>query len=388
MEEKLDVAVQAGNPDQKKLIIKEIIYPRELEAFIGFPYLLYRGNPFYVPPLKSDERKTLRLTNPAFDHCEAKYWLAYRSGKIVGRIAGIINHGFIDRWGKKYARFGWFDFKEDETIAQALLHHVERWAKEKGMDAVHGPMGFTNFDPAGLLVDGFNQLATLSELYNYPYYPDCIEKAGYHKEVDWIEYRISIPKKVPEKVRQVATIVKRRSKLSVVNLNESNSIMTYAHSIFELINVCYGHLHGMVPLTEKQIQYYTKRYLSFIRKDYVSLVVDSCGTLIAFGITMPSLSKALQKANGTLFPFGLFHILKALRKNNTAELCLVAIRPDYQGKGVNALVMEEMNKAFNRNNITMAESNPELEDNKQVQSLWSYYEAEQHKRRRCYIKYL
>jgi hypothetical protein len=246
MEEKLDVAVQAGNPDQKKLIIKEIIYPRELEAFIGFPYLLYRGNPFYVPPLKSDERKTLRLTNPAFDHCEAKYWLAYRSGKIVGRIAGIINHGFIDRWGKKYARFGWFDFKEDETIAQALLHHVERWAKEKGMDAVHGPMGFTNFDPAGLLVDGFNQLATLSELYNYPYYPDCIEKAGYHKEVDWIEYRISIPKKVPEKVRQVATIVKRRSKLSVVNLNESNSIMTYAHSIFELINVCYGHLHGMV----------------------------------------------------------------------------------------------------------------------------------------------
>lgn len=388
MEEKLDVAVQAGNPDQKKLIIKEIIYPRELEAFIGFPYLLYRGNPFYVPPLKSDERKTLRLTNPAFDHCEAKYWLAYRSGKIVGRIAGIINHGFIDRWGKKYARFGWFDFKEDETIAQALLHHVERWAKEKGMDAVHGPMGFTNFDPAGLLVDGFNQLATLSELYNYPYYPDCIEKAGYHKEVDWIEYRISIPKKVPEKVRQVATIVKKRSKLSVVNLNESNSIMTYAHSIFELINVCYGHLHGMVPLTEKQIQYYTKRYLSFIRKDYVSLVVDSCGTLIAFGITMPSLSKALQKANGTLFPFGLFHILKALRKNNTAELCLVAIRPDYQGKGVNALVMEEMNKAFNRNNITMAESNPELEDNKQVQSLWSYYEAEQHKRRRCYIKYL
>lgn len=388
MEEKLDVAVQAGNPDQKKLIIKEIIYPRELEAFIGFPYLLYRGNPFYVPPLKSDERKTLRLTNPAFDHCEAKYWLAYRSGKIVGRIAGIINHGFIDRWGKKYARFGWFDFKEDETIAQALLHHVERWAKEKGMDAVHGPMGFTNFDPAGLLVDGFNQLATLSELYNYPYYPDCIEKAGYHKEVDWIEYRISIPKKVPEKVRQVATIVKRRSKLSVVNLNESNSIITYAHSIFELINVCYGHLHGMVPLTEKQIQYYTKRYLSFIRKDYVSLVVDSCGTLIAFGITMPSLSKALQKANGTLFPFGLFHILKALRKNNTAELCLVAIRPDYQGKGVNALVMEEMNKAFNRNNITMAESNPELEDNKQVQSLWSYYEAEQHKRRRCYIKYL
>lgn len=388
MEEILDVAVLAGNPGHKKLIIKEAISPRELEAFIGFPYLLYRGNPFYVPPLKSDERKTLQLTNPAFDHCEAKYWLAYRSGKIVGRIAGIINHAFIDRWGKKYVRFGWFDFKDDVTIARALLQHVECWAIEQGMDAVHGPMGFTNFDPAGVLVDGFDQLATLSELYNYPYYADCIEKAGYHKEVDWVEYRISIPKKVPEKVRQVATIVKRRSKLSVVNLYESDNIMTYAHSIFELINVCYSHLHGMVPLTEKQIQYYIRRYLSFIRNDYVSLVVDSSGTLIAFGITMPSLSRALQKANGTLFPLGLFHIMKALRKNNVAELCLVAIRPDYQGKGVNALVMEEMNKAFNRNNITIAESNPELEDNKQVQSLWSYYETKQHKRRRCYLKYL
>lgn len=371
------------------LVIGEVTTSKGLQDFIDFPYDLYNGNAYYVPPLKRDERRTLeQITNPAFDHCESRYWLAYHRGKVVGRIAGIINHAFIEQWGKKYARFGWFDFKDDVTIAKALLQHVEQWAIEQGMDAVHGPMGFTNFDPAGLLVDGFDQLATLSELYNHPYYADCIEKAGYHKEVDWIEYKISIPKKVPEKISQAAAIVKRRNKLTVVNFRKSNEIKNYASSIFDLLNLCYGHLHGMVPLTEKQIQYYTKRYLSFIRNDYVSLVVDQSGKLIAFGITMPSLSRALQKANGTLFPLGLFHIMKALKKNNMAELCLVAVRPNYQGKGVNALVMEEMNKSYIRNNITVAESNPELEDNKQVQSLWAYYEAQQHKRRRCYIKYL
>lgn len=388
MDRVLDMDVLAGNSGKKKLLIKEVCSPIELEDFIDFPYRLYRGNRYYVPPLKSDERRTLQSVNPAFDYCEAKYWLAYRGRKIVGRIAGIINHAFIDSWNKKFVRFGWFDFEDDVIIARALLQQVERWAIVQGMDGVHGPMGFTNFDPAGVLVEGFDQLATLAELYNYPYYVGCIEKAGYHKEVDWVEYKISIPKIVPEKISQLASIVKRRNKLSVINLHEANNLASYAHAIFELINLCYGHLHGMVPLSEKQIQYYTKRYLSLIRNDYVSLVVDQEGTLIAFGITLPSLSRALQKANGTLFPFGIFHLMRALRKNNMAELCLVAIRPDYQGKGVNALLMEEINKAFTRNGIVTAESNPELEDNKQVQSLWLYYEARQHKRRRCYLKYL
>ncbi|HEY9490083.1 MAG TPA: hypothetical protein VIQ51_17225, partial [Chryseosolibacter sp.] len=300
----------------------------------------------------------------------------------------IINHSFIKQWAKKYARFGWFDFEEDETIAFALLRRVEQWALEQGMDAVHGPMGFTNFDPAGVLVEGYDQLATLAEIYNYPYYPACIEKAGYQKEVDWVEYKILIPKLVPVKIAQVASIVKRRYKLSTVNLKNANDILSYARSIFELLNICYSHLHGVVLLTEKQIHYYIKRYLSFIHKDFVSLVVDQQGTLIALAITMPSLSRALQKANGKLFPFGLFHLTKALRKNNMAELCLVAIRPDFQGKGVNALLIEEINKAYIRNNITLAEANPELESNKRVQSLWTYYETRQHKRRRCYLKYL
>lgn len=378
-----------AQPSRKVLVIRQVITPQDLRDFINFPYGLYRENPYYVPPLKADEKTTLqKTTNPAFDYCESKYWLAYRDGKIVGRIAGIINHSFITQWAKKYARFGWFDFENDETIALALLRKVEQWALEQGMDAVHGPMGFTNFDPAGVLVEGYDQLATLAETYNYPYYPACIEKAGYQKEVDWVEYQISIPKKVPRKIAQVASIVRRRNKLSTVKLQNANDIMSYAPSIFELINTCYGHLHGVVPLSEKQIHYYTKRYLSFIRKDFVSLVIDDQGTLIALAITMPSLSRALQKANGTLLPFGLFHLTKALRKNNMAELCLVAIRPDFQGKGVNALLIEEINKAYIRNNITLAEANPELESNKKVQSLWTYYETRQHKRRRCYLKYL
>lgn len=376
-------------PAQTMPVIREVSASQDLRDFIDFPYGLYRGNPYYVPPLKADEKITLQqTTNPAFDHCESRYWLAYRDRKIVGRIAGIINHSYIQRWEKKYARFGWFDFEDDETVAFALLRKVEQWAAERGMDAVHGPMGLTNFDPAGVLVEGYDQFATLAELYNYPYYPACIEKAGYQKEVDWVEYKISVPKKVPEKIEQAASIVKRRNKLSTVNLQNANDITHYARAIFELINTCYGHLHGMVPLTEKQIHYYIRRYLSFMRKDFVSLVVDQEGTLIAFAIAMPSLSRALQKANGSLFPFGLFHIMKALRNNNTAELCLVAIRPDFQGKGVNALLMEEIHKGCIRNNIIRAEGNPELESNKQVQSLWTYYETQQHKRRRSYLKYL
>lgn len=374
---------------QMSIQIKEVITGEELQDFINFPYSLYNRNRYYVPPLRLDEKTTLgNNRNPAFEHCIAKYWLAYRDTKIVGRIAGIINHAFITKWKKQFARFGWFDFEDDDHVAKMLLHQVEEWAGAKGMQAVHGPMGFTNFDPGGMLVEGYDQIATLAELYNYPYYPSCVEKAGYQKEVDWVEYKISIPKKVPQKIVQVANIVKSRNKLRLVKPQKSKEIKAYAHAIFELINISYSHLHGMVPITEKQIQYYTKRYLPFLKKDFISLVIDRHGKLIAFCLTMPMLSKALQKANGSLFPFGFYHILKAMRKNTTSELCLIAVHPDYQGKGVNALLLEEINRAYIRNKITMAESNPELEDNTRVQSMWSYYEAQCHKRRRCYIKYL
>lgn len=371
------------------IVIKEAVTSEEIHLFINFPYSLYHKNRYYVPPLKTDEETTLRNNrNPAFDHCISKYWLAYRGAKLVGRIAGIINHSFVTKWNKKFARFGWFDFVDDDTIARILLQQVEQWAGEKGMVAVHGPMGFTSFDPGGMLVEGYDQIATLAELYNFPYYPSCLEKAGYRKEIDWVEYKISIPKKVPQRITQVASIVKRRNALRLVKPTKSKELKAYARGIFELINISYGHLHGMVPLTEKQIQYYTKRYLPFLKKDFISLVTDRHGILIAFCLTMPMLSKAMQKANGSLFPLGFYHILKAMWKNTTSELCLIAVHPEYQGKGVNALLLEDINKSYIRNNVTIAESNPELEDNTRVQSMWSNYAAQCHKRRRCYIKYI
>ncbi len=371
------------------ITVKLVETDQDLKDFVAFPYNLYRNNPYYVPPLKTDQLITLsKDKNPAFEHCISQYWLAYKKNRVVGRVAGIINHAFIDKWNKKHARFGWFDFEDDEEVAKALLSTCEDWARKQGMEAIHGPMGFTNFDPAGMLIEGFDQIATIAAMYNYPYYVTYTEKAGYQKEVDWVEYKFFLDNKVPKKIEQLAGIVKRRNRVRIINPQKPQDIERYAHDIFELINTCYSHLHGMVELTEKQIQYYIKQYLPLIRKDFISLVIDESGALIAFGISMPSLSKALQKANGSLFPFGFLHVFMDMRKNNAGELCLIGVRPDYQGKGISVLLMEEANKAYIKNKIHIVESNPELEDNKQVQSLWDYYESQQHKRRRCYIKQL
>ncbi len=372
-----------------KIEIKEVLDKKQLKAFIQLPYRLYNKNPYYVPPLKFDEEGTLRKDkNPAFDYCEARYWLAYKGDRVVGRVAGILNNAFIEKWQNKYLRFGWIDFEEDLNIAKALMFEVENWAREKGMDAVHGPLGFTDLDHEGMLVHGFDQVGTLAAIYNYPYYPDFMDQLGYIKDVDWVEYQIRLSKKVPENLEKMASIVMRRLNLSLVKAKKAKDILPYTNEIFQLINSAYADLYGVVPLTEKQIQYYTKQYFSFIKTAFVPLVLDSKGKLIAFGITMPSLSIALQKANGSLLPFGFAHILKALHKNNRADLYLVAVDKAYQGKGVNALLMYEVNKTFVKMGIEYVESNPELESNVKVQSIWDHYQAVQHKRRRCFIKQL
>ena len=374
---------------RSSIIIKEVINKKQLKAFIDFPYRLYQGNKYYVPQLKKDIADTFsKNKNPAFEFCEAKYWLAYKGDKVVGRIAAIVNHAFIEKWENKYMRFGWIDFEEDEEITKALLGQVEMWANEKEMTAVHGPLGFTNFDYAGLLIKGFNQLGTFATIYNHPYCPLFIERAGYSKDVDWVEYKIKLPDVVPEKLEKIAAIVQKRYQLHVVRLRTTKDLLSYAKDIFRLINSAYADLYGMVTMTEKQIEYNTRKYLSFIRPDFVSLVLDKNDELAAFGITMPSLSLALQKAKGSLYPVGFIHILKAFRKNNFADLCLVAVRKDLQGKGVNAILMSELTKSYIKNGIEFAESNPELEENTKVQSIWEYYDTVQHKRRRCYIKYL
>jgi GNAT superfamily N-acetyltransferase len=377
------------SPEKEDIVIKEVVNKHQLKAFIDFPYRLYKGNPYYVPQLKKDVENSFdKNKNPAFEFCEAKCWLACKGDKVVGRIAGIINHAFIEKWKNKLMRFGWLDFEEDDKITKALLHQVELWALEKGMTAVHGPLGFTNFDHAGLLIKGFNQLGTFATLYNYPYYPLFIERAGYGKDVDWVEYKIKVPGEVPEKLAKIASVVEKRYNLSVVKTKTTKDILPYAKNIFRLVNSAYEGLYGMVAMNERQIEYNVQKYFSYIRPDFVSLVVDKNSELAAFGITMPSLSLALQKAQGSLYPFGFFHLLKAFRKNNLTDMCLVAVRKDLQGKGVNALLMHELNKTYIKNGVTLAESNPELEENAKVQSIWEHYDAVQHKRRRCYIKYL
>jgi hypothetical protein len=371
------------------LIITEVLDKKLLKAFVEFPYALYKNNEYNVPLLRFDEMATLsKDKNPAFDYCEARYWLAYKEGRVVGRIAGIINHAYIEKWKNKYIRFGWFDFENDPSIAQALLQKVENWAKEKGLEAVHGPLGFTDLDHQGTLIQGFEELGTLGALYNHAYYPGIIESNGYVKDADWVEYQIKVPQQLPEKMVKLAEIVQRRQQLTIVEAKKAKEILPYAKQIFELINDTYSHLYGVMPLTEKQIAYYTKMYFSFIKPDYVSLIVDKDNKLAAFGITMPSLSKALQKAKGSLLPFGFIHILRAMKNNKFADLYLAAVRKDLQGKGVNVLLMYQVNKAYIKNGVVWAESNPELEDNTKIQSLWDNFEARQHKRRRCYIKHL
>jgi len=369
--------------------IKEVTTKKQFNAFLDLPYRLYKHDPYHVPPLRFDEAATLnKKKNPAFDYCESRYWLAYKEGKVVGRIAGILNKAFVEKWKNKYVRFGWIDFENDIEIARALIEKVEEWAKELGYTALHGPLGFTDLDHEGMLVEGFDQLGTMAALYNHAYYPELIQQLGYVKDTDWVEYRIKVPDTVPEKLEKMAAIVERRLGLSVIKAKKPKEILPYAKPIFDLINAEYANLYGVTPLTEKQIAYYTKQYFGFMRTDFVSLILDKEGKLAAFGITMPSLSKALQKADGKLLPFGVFHILKAMKKNDTVDFLMIAIRKDLQDKGVNAILMLEMTKSYIKNGIKFAETNHELEDNTKVQSIWKSFDAKQHKRRRCFIKHI
>ncbi|HWI91273.1 MAG TPA: hypothetical protein VNT20_08350 [Flavisolibacter sp.] len=371
------------------VVIKEISGKKQLKQFVRYPYLLYKNHPYHIPKLMFDEMTTLsKEKNPAFDHCESRYWLAYKNGEVVGRIAAILNNAFIKKWNKNYLRFGWFDFEEDEVVGRLLLKQVEDWAKEKNMDAVHGPLGFTDLDYEGMLIEGFDQRGTMATIYNHPYYPKSLEICGYKKDTDWIEYRIKVPDSIPERIEQIALNVEKRYDLKIIRTKKPKDLLPYAEEIFELINSTYEELYGVVPLTKKQTAYYAKQYLSFLRTDFICMIADKNDKIISVGISMPSLSAALQKSKGKLFPFGFIHLLKALKKNDAVDMLIVGIRKDFQNKGVNAILINEMGKAYISSNIKWAETNPELEDNTKVQSLWQYFDAVQHKRRRCYIKYL
>jgi GNAT superfamily N-acetyltransferase len=280
------------------------------------------------------------------------------------------------------------DFIDDEAVSRALLGAVESWAKEKGMAAVHGPLGFTDLDREGMLIEGFDELGTLATNYNHPYYPVHMEKLGYAKDIDWVEFEMAVPSEPNETISRIASIALRRNKLKLLEAGNKKGLLPYAKDLFHLLDDEYSRLYGVVPLTQKQVDGYVKQYFGFITPDFVPIVLDEKGRMVAFGITMPSLSKALQKAQGRLFPFGFIHLMKALKKNDRADLYLVAVKSEYQGKGVNAVLIHKMNQVYNRLGITKVESNPELETNRLVQEQWKYFEKRQHKRRRCFIKRL
>ena len=371
--------------------IVEVTDKSSLKKFITFNIRLYAGNPYHVPGLIEDDLMTLRKEkNPAFEFCESIYFLAYKDNKIVGRIAGIINHRANETWNQQYARFGFVDFIDDEEVSSALFQAVEQWALQKGMNGIQGPLGFTDLDHEGLLVWGFDQLGTMATAYSFPYYKEHIEKLGYEKEQDWNEFQIQIPKEVPEKHQRISEIVMKRYGLQIKKFKKTKEIWPYAKQIFQLFNEAYRPLYGYSELSEKQIDYYVKMYIPMLRLDLITLIVrEADNKVVGIGLTLPSLSKALQKAKGRLLPFGWFHLLKTLYgKGEVVDLYMVGVMPEYQNKGVNALLFSDLIPVFNRIGYKYAESNPELEINHKVLSQWDYFEVKHHKTRRAFIKHL
>lgn len=372
------------------ITIKKVSSPKELKTFIRFNYELYKNNPYSVPDLYDDMLNTFSpQKNAAFEFCEADYFLAYKEGKVVGRVAAIINHRANETWNKKEVRFGWIDFIDDMEVSQSLLAEVEKWGKERGMDAIVGPLGFTDMDAEGMLVEGFDQLGTMATIYNYPYYPVHMEKLGYEKEADWVEFKLMVPDKLPEKFVRISEIILQKYNLKIKKLKRKEiKEGNYGQKIFDLINEAYAPLYGYSQMTQGQIDQYIKMYLPLIDLRMVSLVEDAQGELVAVGISMPSLSEALQKAKGKMLPFGWFHLLKALfiKKPKVLDLLLVGVKPEYQSKGVNALLFYDLVPTFKEMGFEYGESNPELELNKKVQAQWSAFESVQHKRRRAFKK--
>lgn len=376
----------------KSLEIKPVApNKKELTEFVKFGIDLYKDNPCYVPPLIFDEVNTLRPDkNPAFDHCEAQSFMAWRHGKPVGRITALINHDVNKRTGHREARFGFVEFIDDDSVVDGLFDAAEEWARQRGMTAIVGPMGFSDMDHEGMLIEGFDEMGTMATIYNFDYYPRQIERRGYRKEVDWVEYRMTVPDRVPEKMQRISDIVKKKYGLRNLHYTSASKIKAdYGVALFELINEAYDKLYGYSPLTKRQIEYYIDMYLSMIRLEYVSVIVDSGGKLVGIGISIPSFSKALRRSGGRLFPTGWYHLLRALKgQNDVIDLLLVAIHPDYQNKGVNAMLFSDLIPVYIKNNIKFAESNLELETNSGVQGQWQYFERRQHRRRRAYRKSL
>ena len=365
--------------------IRTVRTKREFKIFARFANKLYKGNPYYVPSMPFDDLNTFdKEKNGAFDFCDAEFYLAYRGDEVVGRVAAIVNHKANEAWNVNQVRFGWIDFIDDLEVSKALLDAVVAFGKAHGMTQIVGPLGFTDFDPEGMLVEGFDRVSTMALIYNHPYYPEHMKKHGYVKETGWVEYRITIPQELPEKHVKYAEIIKDRYKLKVRKLTK-RQIRTekYGHKLFELINQTYCVLYGYSLLSPKQIDQYVDVYLGLVDTKMLTFIEDAEGNLIAAGVTIPSMAEALQKCNGEILPFGWWHLLKSMywKKPDTLDMLLIGVRPDWQNKGINALLFVDLFQTYKKMGFKYAETNANLETNAKVQAMWTPFEREQHKKR-------
>ena len=375
--------------------IRKVSSRKDLRKFVDFHYDLYRGNAYDAPPLFSDEMKTLsKDQNAAFEFCEAEYYLAYRDDVLVGRVAAIINHRANEKWGRKSVRFGWIDFVDDLEVSGALLGAVEEYGRAHGMTEVVGPLGFTDFDPEGMLTWGFDELGTMATLYNYPYYPEHMERlGGWEKDNDYVEFKIYVPDAIPEKMVKISEMVMKRYNLHIRKLSKREVMKEgMGQKIFTVINDSFQDIYGYSNLSPKQIDQYVDAYLPYADLNLIPVIEDwntEEHKIVGVGISIPSLSRAMQKCRrGRLLPFGWWHVLRALKfhKTNIIDLEMVGVLPEYRNKGVNALLFYDLIPWYQKYGIEWGESQVEMEENANVQSQWSYFRTENHKRRRCYKK--
>ncbi|OPC02549.1 GTP cyclohydrolase [Elizabethkingia ursingii] len=370
-----------------EISLRKVINDKMLTDFIQFPMTLYKNNPNYVPALINDEKQIWDpKENPALAYSEAELYLAYKNNQVVGRIAVMINHKEGQELDIHKVRFGWIDFIDDINVSRTLIEKAIEYAKQHNINKIEGPMGFTNLDKAGMLTMGFDKLATMIGIYNFDYYPQHLEQLGLVKEKEWVEFELAFPEVLSEKVIKFNDLIKEKYQLKVLKFNNKKEILPLVEPMFQLLDETYKGLSTYTPITQQQIQTYKEKYFGFIDKDFIVCITDANDKLISFAITMPSYSKALQKANGKLFPFGWWHFLQAGKKNDRANFYLIGIHPEYQRRGVTAIIFKEIYEIFKKKGVKFLETNPELEENKNIQLLWQDYSPVNHKRRRTYSK--
>ena len=374
---------------EQEITIKRITTNKDYVAFVKFPFELYNNNPYWVPPIINEEVETIdRKINPVYQNSSARFFLAYKKGVIVGRIAAIVNWIEIKEIKKNKVRFGWFDVIDDIAVSKLLLEQVIYFGKKHKLDHIEGPVGFSNLDKAGLLIKGFEEPSTMITIYNYPYYATHLKELGFSLLAQWVEYEIKIAnfEDSPEKVKRFSGVIIKRFNLKVLDFKNKKEIIPYIDQMFNLLDETYNKLQTFVPIQDYQIEHYKKRYFKYVHKDFVKCVLDKNNRLIAFTITMPSFTRALQRINGKVTFFNIYNLLKAMWFNNRASFYLIGVHPDYQNKGITAIIFNEIQKTFNKHNITIVETNPELNENTAIQKLWKNYENRQHKRRATFTK--